>query len=113
MKNILRKPYLLFVLTALLMSAIFIFVPVKFFDSELHYQTELQDFTVVEKLPLGYYLGIGIDQDELEASGLKSFKLTSAGALLVAIMLVGIPGMLGYRSYLANFNRKNKEQEKQ
>lgn len=90
------------------MSVVFIFVPLNFFDSEIHYRSGLQDFTVTKKLPLGHYLGIGIDQDKLEAAGVESFKLTRAGSMLVAMMLVGIPGLIAYRFYLKNTLKKNK-----
>lgn len=108
MKKLIQNPYLIFVLGVLIMSAIFILLPINFFDSEIHYQTELQDFVKTEELPLGYYLGIGVDSDELLAAGVKNFKLTAKGAVLVAIMLIGIPGMVSYRFHLKKLNAKNK-----
>lgn len=100
------KPIYIFLLSIAIIAAILFLSPVaiNLFDGEVEFQKDL--VYVVEKRPLslGYFIGIGYDQADMDV--IKSFRLLPTGYLLAGIMLLGIPGLIAYRIHL---NRTTKD----
>ncbi len=100
------KPIYIFLLSIAIIAAILFLSPVaiNLFDGEVAFQKGL--VYVVEKRPLslGYFIGIGYDQADMDV--IKSFRLLPTGYLLAGIMLLGIPGLIAYRIQL---NRATKD----
>jgi len=95
-----KKPILIFMATSLLLLALFFLFPINLFDGEIIRVEEHREYTVQAPLSLSYFIGIGYDAQDM--TDVKSFYLTTKGAVMAVIFTLGIPALLAYRSHIRN-----------
>ncbi len=95
-----RKALFWFLLSFVVFLLIFFLLPINIFDGEIVLRTGMGDQIIPRKLSLTYFLGLYHDPEAMEY--VKSYHLTKQGILLAVLIIVGIPALLAYRSYLSN-----------
>jgi hypothetical protein len=92
-----KKPYLIFLVVAVLMNAFLYFYPADIFQAEvidgLKFDTTLKDLFS-------------------KKSGADFTNLTLKGWFMLVICTVGIPGIIAWRTTLTKYGRKSGEEEK-
>ncbi|HLP56911.1 MAG TPA: hypothetical protein VK151_17875 [Fluviicola sp.] len=104
MKEILRKPIAVFVLTLILVSTILFTLPINLFDGEVTYSVNGMEFTRPVKMSLSYFIGLGISDEEL--TDVKEFHLVKMGYFMVVLMLVALPALIAYRVWIGQKPKK-------
>jgi hypothetical protein len=51
-------------------------------------------------LSLSYFMGLGYDSNDIETLQVSNFYLTKKGYILAFIILLGLPGILSYASFV-------------
>jgi hypothetical protein len=82
-----------------LFAAPLFFFNISIFDGEIVVLQGSREMTLPIKLSLSYFIGIGIDSEDLQ--DIQGFHLVSKGYVLSACFLLGFPTLMAYRSYLA------------
>lgn len=95
-----KNPILIFMATSLLLLALFFLFPINLFDGEIVRVEEHREYIVQAPLSLSYFIGIGYDAQDM--TDVKSFYLTTKGAVMAVIFTLGIPAVLAYRIHLRN-----------
>ena len=91
-------PLALFIGTALILSILFLTLPINLFDGEYTYKVGLQEFTTEAPLSLSYFVGMGLNEGDLD--NVLDFHLLPKGWMMVFIFIFGIPGILSYRWHM-------------
>lgn len=65
------------------------------FDGEIVLESYGMERVVETKLSLSYFIGIGINADDLK--GVKEFHLTSMGYFLAFLMIIMLPFLIAIR----------------
>lgn len=104
MKEIIRKPLAVFVLTMILVSTILFTIPINLFDGEVVFSVNGVEHTEPLKMSLSYFIGLGISDEDLR--GIKSFHLIGTGYFLAALMLFAFPALIAYRVWIGNQPKK-------
>jgi len=93
-----KTPVLIFVVTMVVLSAVFFFFPIKIFDGEVIYEVDNVHKVLSGKLSLSYFIGFGYEPTDIV--GVKDFYLTKQGWLMAFVVLIGFPFLLALRFYL-------------
>lgn len=93
-----KKPILIFMATSLMLLAVFFLFPINLFDGEIVRVEEHREYIVPAPLSLSYFVGLGYDAEDM--TDVKSFYLTTKGAIMAIIFTLGIPALLAYRIYV-------------
>jgi hypothetical protein len=104
MKEIIRKPAAVFVLTLILVSTILFIFPINLFDGEVVFSANGSEFTRPMKMSLSYFIGLGISKEDLV--GVKDFHLVGMGYFMVFLMLGALPTLIAYRVWIGNQPKK-------
>lgn len=107
MNQLKNKPFLLFVILSVFVTAILVFVPVNVFPGiiEQHYNS-----TVIKHeapLNLGNFLGLHINPEDM--TDIKTFYLLPTGYAMAFIMCLGIPALIAYRFHIKKLLPKKKQ----
>jgi len=97
-----KKPILIFMATSLLLLALFFLFPINLFDGEIVRVEKHREYIVQAPLSLSYFIGIGFDSEDMR--DVKTFYLTTKGAIMAIIFTLGIPALLAYRIHLRKSN---------
>ena len=97
-----KKPILIFMATSLLLLALFFLFPINLFDGEIVRVEKHREYIVQAPLSLSYFIGIGFDAEDMR--DVKTFYLTTKGAIMAIIFTLGIPALLAYRIHLRKSN---------
>jgi len=95
MKRILRKPFLVFLILMLSFALPLFLFPISIFPGEIVHIVGAKEIVAPADLSLSYFIGIGINKEDLE--GVKEFYLTAQGKILALIFIIGLPAILAYR----------------
>lgn len=95
MKELLRKPALVFFVWMLLISLPLFLFPINLFDGEIVHQIDTLEHIEQAPLSLSYFIGIGYAPEEMH--GIKDFYLTSKGYILAVLLIIAFPALLAYR----------------
>tara|TARA_R110002072_G_scaffold232309_1_gene389664 strand:+ start:16527 stop:16841 length:315 start_codon:yes stop_codon:yes gene_type:complete len=93
-----KKPWVLFIGLSVLLAALFFLFPINLFDGVIVYKKQRLVSTIETPLSLSYFIGLGYDNVDIE--DVETFYLTTKGMVMAFIFILGLPGMLAYRSYL-------------
>lgn len=104
MKEIIRKPVAVFVLTMILVSTILFTLPINLFDGEVIYNVNGFEYSRPMKMSLSYFIGLGISDEDL--LDVKSFHLVGMGYFMVVLMLFAFPALIAYRVWIGNQPKK-------
>lgn len=104
MKEIIRKPIAVFVLTLILVSTILFTLPINLFDGEVIYNVNGVEFSKPVKMSLSYFIGLGISEKDLV--DVKSFHLVGMGYFMVVLMFAAFPTLIAYRVWIGNKPKK-------
>ncbi|ASS50242.1 MAG: hypothetical protein A3D31_11795 [Candidatus Fluviicola riflensis] len=104
MKEIIRKPMAVFVLTLILVSTILFTIPINLFDGEVVFSVNGVERTEPVKMSLSYFIGLGISDEDLQ--DVKSFHLVGMGYFMVVLMFVAFPALIAYRVWISNQPKK-------
>lgn len=104
-----KKYVVIFLIAFIAISAVFFLVPINLFDGEITYIDLGFERTVKAKLSLSYFIGIGASASDLK--DVKSFHLVPMGYFFAFLMLVLLPGLVAYRVYLNDENKKIKQKK--
>ena len=107
MKNILQKPALVFLLCVLIVCTILFTIPINLFDGEIVFAKNGVEVVRPIKLSLSYFIGLWIDERDM--LDVKTFYLTGTGYLFVGLMTLGFPGLITYRIWLTQQNKKQQQ----
>jgi hypothetical protein len=88
----------IFLITSFVLAVVFFVFPIRIFDGEIHVVNQLQDYTVDAQMSLSYFVGIGLDEADMQ--DVESFRLTAKGWAMAAVFIFGLPALLAYRIYL-------------
>lgn len=99
-KNLLKNPLAVFVLTFVLFAVPLFFFNISIFDGEIVVMQGTREMALPIKLSLSYFIGVGINAEDLK--DIQGFHLVSKGYFLAACLLIGFPSLMAYRSYIAN-----------
>jgi hypothetical protein len=99
-KNLLKNPLAVFVLTFVLFAVTLFFFNISIFDGEILVMQGTREMALPIKLSLSYFIGVGINPEDLK--DIEGFHLVSKGYFLAACLLIGFPSLMAYRSYIAN-----------
>jgi hypothetical protein len=99
-KNLLKNPLAVFVLTFVLFAVPLFFFNISIFDGEIVVMQGTREMALPIKLSLSYFIGVGINTEDLK--DIQGFHLVSKGYFLAACLLIGFPSLMAYRSYIAN-----------
>jgi len=106
----LKKPWVVFCFSILLLSSLFFFAPINLFEGEIIFEENGKTWTQHANISLSYFIGIGASKEDLD--GVKDFYLVTKGYLLACFMIVGFPAILAYRTYLKNTKSKENHAKK-
>jgi hypothetical protein len=98
MKEIFKKPLIIYILLAFGIALPLCVFPINIFDGEIIVGNELQNYTEKVPLSLSYFFGLGYNEEDMNI--IKDFYLLPTGYLLAFIFIFGIPALLSYRIYL-------------
>lgn len=98
MKEQLKKPLVIFLISMVVLAAAFFLLPLNLFDGVIEYEEPTRSYSVSAPLSLSYFIGIGYDPADMK--DVKSFYLTTKGLILACVMIIGIPVLIAYRVYL-------------
>lgn len=101
-----KKPMTVFLISSLVLAAIFFLLPINLFDGVIEYEEAFRSYKVETRLSLSYFVGIGYDPEDMLT--VKDFYLTTQGILTALILIVGLPALIAYRIYLDQLKRKGK-----
>jgi hypothetical protein len=104
MREIIRKPIVVFFLAMICLSAIFFFIPVNVFDGEYTFRVNGVTFTEKTKMSLSYFIGIGASPEELK--DVVSFRLVPMGYFMAFLLIGAFPALIAYRVHIANQQEK-------
>jgi Zn-dependent protease len=104
-----KKYALIFGITCCIMSALFFLIPINLFDGEITFAKGTIERTVEAKLSLSYFIGIGASKADLQ--DVKEFHLLPMGYFFAFLMLFALPGLVAYRFYLSDENKKLKQKK--
>lgn len=93
-----KKPWVLFFSLSLVLAAIFFLFNITIFDGKIEFDGPEGGFTLDAKLSLSYFIGIGIEPEDMV--GVKDFYLTAQGVFMAFVFILGLPGLLAYRMHL-------------
>lgn len=97
MATLKKNPILIFILLFLLVSIPLWIFPINFFPGEIILENGLQQITLERNLSLSYFIGMGMNEGDLD--GVHSFYLKPTGYILAFIVTVGIPALVALRFY--------------
>jgi hypothetical protein len=102
MKKIFRNPYLTALFCMLIVCTILFLSPwpINLFDGEYVLEYHGVEYVQKAKLSLGYFLGIGADEQLLKEIHVTRFYLTGTGYLLAALFIFALPALIGYRVWI-------------
>jgi hypothetical protein len=100
MKKLFNNPWKVFAIGVILSSCIFFLIPINLFDGEIVFKEGLMEWKEKANISLSYFIHIGAQKEELARIGVKDFYLLPKGYVFAGIVLVGIPALIAYRSYL-------------
>lgn len=102
MKKIFRNPYRTALICMLLVCTILFLspVPINLFDGEIVREVGGVEYVTKTKLSLGYFIGIGADEQLLKEIHVKAFRLTGMGYTLACLIILGFPALIGYRVWI-------------
>ncbi|OFZ66698.1 MAG: hypothetical protein A3D92_19810 [Bacteroidetes bacterium RIFCSPHIGHO2_02_FULL_44_7] len=95
-----KKPWILFFSLSLVLASIFFFFNVAIFDGKIEFDGPDGGFVMDAKLSLSYFIGIGIEPEDMV--GVKDFYLTAQGIFMAFVFILGLPALLAYRMRLKN-----------
>jgi heme/copper-type cytochrome/quinol oxidase subunit 4 len=95
MKDYLKKPWFIFILSVFCIAIPLCVFPINLFQGEIILQEGLVETKVQAPLSLSYFLGLGYREEDM--IGIKDFYLLPSGYALASIFLIGIPGLIAYR----------------
>ena len=98
-KNLLKNPLAVFVLTFVLFAVPLFFFNISIFDGEIVVMQGTREMALPIKLSLSYFIGVGINAEDLK--DIQGSHLVSKGYFLAACLLIGFPSLMAYRSYIA------------
>ena len=98
MRNQYVKPIIVFGLTSCILLLLFFTLPINLFDGVIVRHEGPQEVKIEAPLSLSYFIGLGYNEADLE--GVKTFYLLPNGLLMAGILIVGVPGLFAYRTYL-------------
>lgn len=98
MKQLKKKPILLFTVLFLVVTLLLTFIPVNIFPGVIVYEQGIQLIEIEAPLTLGNFIGLGFNDGDLDH--VKSFYLTSKGIAMAFIVCIGIPALVAYRFYV-------------
>lgn len=98
MKELLKKPIVLFFLLAFCIALPLCIFPINIFDGEIVVGNELQNYTEKAPLSLSYFFGLGYNEEDMDV--IKNFYLLPTGYLMALIFIIGIPAIVAYRIHL-------------
>lgn len=104
MKEIIRKPLVVFVLVFIFVSTILFTIPINLFDGEVVFSINGMERTEPMKMSLSYFIGLGISDEDLV--DVKSFHLVGMGYFMVFLMLIAFPALIAYRVWIGNQPKK-------
>lgn len=100
MKEIIKKPIVVFLGLVFFFCLIFILFPINLFDGVIEYVEPHRSYKIEAPLSLSYFFGLGYDESDMVY--VKDFYLTFKGWSTAAIFIVGIPALIGYKMHLTD-----------
>lgn len=98
MKEQLKKPLIIFLISMVVLAAAFFFLPLNLFDGVVEYEEPTRSYSVNAPLSLSYFIGMGYDPADME--NVKTFYLTTKGIILACAFIIGVPALTAYRVHL-------------
>lgn len=98
MKPSLKRPLIVFFATVLVIAIILCGFPINLFDGVTIYQQGNGTVAVPMKMSLSYFFPWGIDESDMQ--GVIEFYLIGKGYAVMFVVLIGLPGLVAYRSFL-------------
>lgn len=90
-----KKPWILFFSLSLVLAAIFFLFNIAIFDGKIEFTGVEGSFVLDAKLSLSYFIGIGIEPEDMV--DVKDFYLTGQGIFMAFVFILGLPALLAYR----------------
>lgn len=103
-----KKTYLIFIGIIAVMGLFLYFYPAEIFEATTTYTGG--DLT--KEITLKQLISQNTWPDSVDTITNQSVELTTKGWAMMFICLIGIPGLIAYRSTLTKYNRKTGEEEK-
>jgi len=103
-----KKPYLIFLGVALVMSLLLYFYPADIFQAT----TTFTDGDLTKDVTLKQIISQNTWPDSVETIQNQKVSPTVKGWAMLFICLIGMPGLMAWRSTLTKYNRKTGEEEK-
>jgi len=106
--KIMKKPYLIFIGVALVMALLLYFYPADVFEAT----TTFTDGELTKEVTLKQLISQNTWPDSINTIKNQSVSPTVKGWIMLVIALIGIPGLIAWRSTLTKYNRKTGEHQK-
>jgi len=103
-----KKPYLIFIGVALVMALLLYFYPADVFEAT----TTFTDGELTKEVTLKQLISQNTWPDSTDTIKNQSVSPTVKGWIMLVIGLIGIPGLIAWRSTLTKYNRKTGEHQK-
>ena len=100
MREMFRKPLVVFIAVVLFLAAVFFLIPINLFDGEIVFNVNGVTFTEKAKLSLSYFIGIGASEEQTK--DVVDFYLLPMGYFFVFLFLIALPALIAYRVHIAN-----------
>lgn len=106
MKKLLEKPFLIGLLTGLVIFAIFGLFPIPMYDGTLFYDQKMVHFQLESKIALSYFFGIGMEKTMVDGIVASRFELKPIGYVLLTLVHLGLPVLIGIRFKMSNARKR-------
>lgn len=103
-----KNPYLIFISVLIVMGMLLYFYPADVFEATTTYS----DGELTKEVTLKQLISQNTWPDSIETIKNQSVSPTVKGWAMLFICIIGIPGLIAWRSTLTKYNRKTGEQEK-
>ena len=103
-----KKAYLIFSGVSLVMGLLLYFYPADIFEATTTYS----DGELTKEVTLKQIISQNTWPNSVDIIKNQSVALTTKGWAMLVICLIGVPGLMAWRSTLTKYNRKTGEQEK-
>ena len=107
MRNNLKKPWFVFVVTFLAITLPLCLFPINLFQGEIIVQEGLAETRIQAPLSLSYFLGLGYSEEDM--IGVKDFYLLPQGIILGVLFTLGIPALIAMRAHYRKTPVKDNE----
>jgi len=103
-----KKPYLIFIGVSVVMGLLLYFYPADIFEAE----TTFTGGELTKEVTLKQLISQNTWTDSTETIKNQTVSPTTKGWAMLFICLIGLPGLMAWRSTMTKYNRKTGEEEK-